>query len=167
MDQPVGTGFSYAPTNAYVRSLSQAADEVKYFLERFVDIFPEYRKGNGIDTWLAGESFAGQYIPYTAKVLTERGPTTSPVELKGVAIGNGFIDPKSQYGSEIDFLVKQGVWKANGPQHKEALDRFQSCKSAMEQTKGNPRSIGVCESLLGKLISPSKKRCVLPACLGA
>lgn len=60
MDQPVGTGFSYAPTNAYVTSLSQAADEVRFFLGKFTEVFPEYRKGNGVDTWLVGESFAGQ-----------------------------------------------------------------------------------------------------------
>lgn len=60
VDQPVGTGFSYAPLSGYVSSLTQAANEVRYFLERFVEVFPEYKNGHGIDTWLAGESFAGQ-----------------------------------------------------------------------------------------------------------
>jgi carboxypeptidase D len=49
-------------------------------------------------------------IPYTAKALMER-ESTSPVDLKGIAIGNGFIDPRSQYGSEIDLLLEKKVWR--------------------------------------------------------
>lgn len=60
MDQPVGTGFSYVSTSAYVHTLEQAADEVLYFLQRFVEVYPEYKTGNGVDTYLAGESYAGQ-----------------------------------------------------------------------------------------------------------
>jgi len=56
VDQPVGTGFSYVNTNAYVKSVPQAADEVLYFLKRFVEVFPEFARGNGADVYLAGES---------------------------------------------------------------------------------------------------------------
>lgn len=56
VDQPVGTGFSYASTSAYAKSLPQAADEVRYFMERFVEVYPEYAAGNGVDVYIAGES---------------------------------------------------------------------------------------------------------------
>lgn len=35
------------------------------------------------------------------------------VPLKGVAIGNGWIDPKTQYKSYIDYSVKAGILEEN------------------------------------------------------
>jgi carboxypeptidase C (cathepsin A) len=52
----VGTGFSYASTSAYASNLEQAGAEVTYAMQRFIEIFPEYAAGNGVDTYLAGES---------------------------------------------------------------------------------------------------------------
>lgn len=110
MDQPVGTGFSYASTSGYAHTLDQAAKEVLYFLQRFIEVYPEYKRGNGIDVYLSGESFAGQYLPYTASALLKAGGG-NPVDLKGVAIGNGFIDPKSQGGSELEMMVEANIWE--------------------------------------------------------
>lgn len=28
-----------------------------------------------------------------------------------MAIGNGFIDPRSQYGSELDMMVEAKIWE--------------------------------------------------------
>lgn len=50
-----------------------------------------------------------RYIPYTASALVKAG-SKNPVDLRGIAIGNGFIDPKSQAGSELEMMVKAGVW---------------------------------------------------------
>ncbi|KDN46769.1 alpha/beta-hydrolase [Tilletiaria anomala UBC 951] len=155
LDQPVGTGFSYVSTNAYASTLSQAADEVKYFLERFVEVFPEYKRGNGADAYIVGESFAGQYIPYTARSLVQAGGS-SPVDLKGIAIGNGFIDPRSQYGSEIDLLVERNVWQKGGKEYNAAMASFVKCQEMMRKTPGNPRNIPFCESLLPQVIDLTK-----------
>lgn len=51
-------------------------------------------------------------IPYTAEAILKAG-RSAPVDLVGLAIGNGFIDPRSQYGSELDMLVKAGVWSTS------------------------------------------------------
>jgi carboxypeptidase D len=110
VDQPVGTGFSYVSTSAYTKTLDQAAEEVVYFLQRFIEVYPEYKAGNGVETYIAGESFAGQYIPFTASALLKTG-SRNPIDLKGIAIGNGFIDPKSQAGSELEMMVKANIWK--------------------------------------------------------
>jgi carboxypeptidase D len=110
VDQPVGTGFSYVSTSGYTKTLEQAADEVVYFLQRFTEVYPEYKRGNGIDVYIAGESFAGQYIPFTANALLKAG-SDNPVDLIGLAIGNGFIDPRSQAGSELEMMVEANLWK--------------------------------------------------------
>ena len=43
VDQPVGTGFSYADTNSYVHEMDQMADQMVQFLKAFFEIFPEHK----------------------------------------------------------------------------------------------------------------------------
>ena len=42
VDNPVGTGFSYVDTNAYVHELDEMADQFVVFLEKWFTLFPEY-----------------------------------------------------------------------------------------------------------------------------
>jgi len=44
VDQPVGTGFSYANTNSYLHELDQMAAHFMIFLDRFFELFPEYER---------------------------------------------------------------------------------------------------------------------------
>lgn len=41
-DNPVGTGFSYVDTDSYVSELTDMADQMVQFLEKFYELFPEY-----------------------------------------------------------------------------------------------------------------------------
>lgn len=42
VDNPVGTGFSYVNTDSYVSELTDMADQMVTFLEKFFALFPEY-----------------------------------------------------------------------------------------------------------------------------
>lgn len=42
VDNPVGTGFSYVDTNAYVRELDEMAEQFVIFMEKWYKLFPEY-----------------------------------------------------------------------------------------------------------------------------
>lgn len=42
VDNPVGTGYSYVDTDSYVTELTQMADQMVQFLEKFFALFPEY-----------------------------------------------------------------------------------------------------------------------------
>ena len=44
VDQPVGTGFSYANTDSYLHELDQMSAHFMIFLEKFFDMFPEYER---------------------------------------------------------------------------------------------------------------------------
>lgn len=44
VDNPVGTGFSYANTDSYVHELTEMATQFVQFLEKFFAIFPEYSR---------------------------------------------------------------------------------------------------------------------------
>lgn len=42
VDSPVGTGFSYVSTNSYLSELDQVAAQFIVFLEKFLEMFPEF-----------------------------------------------------------------------------------------------------------------------------
>ena len=46
VDNPVGTGFSYVNTDSYVHELTDMADQMVIFLEKFFAIFPEYQNND-------------------------------------------------------------------------------------------------------------------------
>lgn len=82
-------------------------------LQEFYKIYPKYAN---LDLYIVGESYgnrqgpslciltylfaftAGHYVPATAQVIVE---SSSPYakNLKGIGIGNGWVDPKLQYGA--------------------------------------------------------------------
>lgn len=56
VDNPVGTGFSYVNTDAYVKELDEMADQFITFLEKWFNLFPEYEHddvgGNAFVPWV-------------------------------------------------------------------------------------------------------------------
>ena len=49
----------------YVHSGTEAAQQIITFLHNFYEIFPEFER---MDLYIAGESFAGIWIPYLVSV---------------------------------------------------------------------------------------------------
>ncbi|KAF9316385.1 Cell death protease [Podila horticola] len=86
LDQPVGTGFSITS-----KQMLNNLDEV----------------------YIAGESYAGTYIPYFTKAILERNDILQPgeqtINLQGAIIGNGWTDPLHQYTSYIPFVQKYSI----------------------------------------------------------
>ncbi|ODV72469.1 carboxypeptidase C PRC1 CYBJADRAFT_152644 [Cyberlindnera jadinii NRRL Y-1542] len=90
LDQPINVGYSYSSSS--VSNTIAAGKDVYAFLELFFKKFTEY---NGLDFHIAGESYAGHYIPvFASEILShkERG-----FNLTSVLIGNGLTDPLTQY----------------------------------------------------------------------
>lgn len=69
--QPAGVGFS-TEAGKTVNSLSQGAEDFVMFLELFFEAFPALR---GRPLHIAGESYAGHYVPYYVARLLEKGTT--------------------------------------------------------------------------------------------
>ena len=69
MDQPVGTGFSFANTDSYTHDLNEVADNFMLFIDQLFTVFPHLSQQ---DMYIAGESFAGTYIPYFASRLIQQ-----------------------------------------------------------------------------------------------
>jgi carboxypeptidase D len=54
--------------------------------------------------YLAGESFAGLYIPYIARAIQLRDQNKPrDWKLSGLIIGNGWIDGQAQYPSHMEY----------------------------------------------------------------
>ncbi|KAJ7886693.1 Alpha/Beta hydrolase protein [Mycena leptocephala] len=143
VDQPAGTGFSYTSTDRYVHTLEEASSQFIEFMHNFYKVFPEYQY---MDTYLGGESYAGQWIPYFADAILN---SDIGIHLRGVAIGNGWIDARRQYASYIDFAVKVGILEENSDAWKTARTRTDECMADIAKiTSPEPITAPKCESLL-------------------
>uniref|UniRef100_A0A0A9W0I2 Carboxypeptidase n=1 Tax=Lygus hesperus TaxID=30085 RepID=A0A0A9W0I2_LYGHE len=107
IDNPVGTGFSFTRNpDGYVTNQEEVGRDLYSALIQFFQIFPELQSH---DFYISGESYAGKYIPALAYTIHINNPTASlKINLKGMAIGDGLIDPENmmKYG---DYLVQHGL----------------------------------------------------------
>ncbi|PSR86559.1 Serine carboxypeptidase-like [Actinidia chinensis var. chinensis] len=105
VDQPTGTGFSYSSDDNDIRHDEDGVSNDLYdFLQAFFKQHPQYAKN---DFYITGESYAGHYIPAFATRVQKgnKGKEGIFVNLKGIAIGNGFTDPEIQYKAYPDFAL--------------------------------------------------------------
>jgi len=107
---------------------------VVVFLKNFYKVFPEFSK---IDTYLAGESFAGQYIPYFAQAILDTAALSIP--LLGLIMGNPWINPKVQYLSYLDFAYEKGMIVKGTSNAMEAETSFHKCEEALERPTESKR----------------------------
>ncbi|KAJ5951426.1 uncharacterized protein N7479_009839 [Penicillium vulpinum] len=155
VDNPVGTGFSYANTDSYIHELDEMAAHFIIFLEKFFELFPEYAND---DLYLAGESYAGQHIPYIAKAIQDRnkgvaenGGTEWPV--KGLLIGNGWISPTDQYPSYFKFVEREGLIKPGTSLYDNINVLNEVCLSKLETPAAkNKLDLGACEFVLEQFL---------------
>jgi len=136
-------------TNSYVHELPEAALHIVKFLENFYKVFPEFQNHQ---TFLGGESYAGQYIPYIASaILNSKLPTRET--LSGLLIGNGWIDPWNQYPAYLDFALSAGVIKSGSEAESKVRKEVDRCRASIE--KGGKKNMrihnGVCEGILGSI----------------
>lgn len=107
IDQPVGTGFSYTSSDSgFCRNMSEVADQLYLFLEQFFQLFPMLQSS---PFFIAGESFAGKYIPAIAHKIVTTSPQPVQMRLQGLAMGNAMTDPRnmlnySEFAYQLGFI---------------------------------------------------------------
>jgi len=105
IDNPVGTGFSFADDAGYARNEDQVAENLLNALVQFFTLFPDLKAN---EFYLTGESYAGKYIPALASRIGRDWPQPK-VNLRGLAIGDGFTDPPVMVQSYADFMYQTGL----------------------------------------------------------
>lgn len=101
IDNPVGTGFSYTDNDeGYANNEKDVGRNLHEAVQQIYELF-EFSDLGGF--WIAGESYAGKYIPALAHHIYKVKPVRVNIPLQGIAIGNGFSDPIHQlkYGSYL------------------------------------------------------------------
>lgn len=129
VDQPGGTGFS--TTDKIDHELNQVARDFMRFLEKYFELFPEDIAN---DIYLAGESYAGQYIPYiAASILDHNAKSNSTYNLKGLLIGNGWISPNEQSMLYLQFAVEAGLISKDNAAMPKILQQQEECQKIVSK----------------------------------
>ncbi|KAL0591790.1 hypothetical protein ABG067_000933 [Albugo candida] len=140
LDQPTNVGFSYTKDteNDVDRNETMIGQSIYYFLQEFMKKHPELRHRS---FFIAGESYAGHYIPAVTHYIFNQPPIgsitskTLPLNLKGISIGNGYIDTiiHTQHifdivnnAYNVTLLNKTQLIQAQASQ-KECIKRIRAC----------------------------------------
>jgi serine carboxypeptidase-like clade II len=120
LESPAGVGFSYSNrTEDYSRSGdNKTAEDALLFLLNWMEKFPEYK---GRDLYLAGESYAGHYVPQLAHAILRHaaaaaGKPSSPINLRGIMViiraGNSFVSCSQSNITDDGFRVGRKIGNA-------------------------------------------------------
>ena len=105
IDQPVNTGYSYSSNPVY--NTVAASKDIYALLTLFFHNFPQYAEQ---PFHIAGESYAGHYIPvFASEILSHKRRN---INLKSVLIGNGLTDGLTQYEKYRPMACGEGGWDA-------------------------------------------------------
>ncbi|XP_026804092.1 venom serine carboxypeptidase-like [Rhopalosiphum maidis] len=134
VDNPVGTGFSYtADDSGYSTDQTAVARNLYAALVQFFELFPEYRNN---DFYVTGESFAGHYVPAISYTIHQNNLGAKvKINLKGLAIGNGLVDPINQlfFG---EYLHQHGLIDENGKRKFEQFENAVRAQILADDYKG-------------------------------
>jgi len=110
LDSPAGVGFSYTNTTSdlYTSGDNRTAHDSYTFLTKWFDKFPHYKYR---DFYIAGESYAGHYVPELSQLVHRRnkGIEKPIINFKGFMVGNGLIDDYHDYLGTFEFWWNHGL----------------------------------------------------------
>lgn len=110
MESPACVGFSYCsdPNMAFDDSTTAQDNMVAFFA--WLNKFPEFA---GHDFFIAGESYAGVYVPYLAYYIDQHneqaGPDSLKVNLVGYAVGNPVTNVNYDSYSDLPFWASHAA----------------------------------------------------------
>jgi len=178
IDQPVGTGLSYTTfRDGLAKNDRKICDHFYFFLQNFFQLHKRYQQPATINQtkmtstrsfYLTGESHAGHYIPIMAADILQRNreiqqlqsqsSSVVVINLQGVAMGNPWMDPASQYDVS-DFAHGMGL--ISKFQRNYLKEKEKECVQLLRKGRLNQP---VCFSLLDSVIDttsvPTAQVCI-------
>jgi len=133
LESPAGVGFSYVtnPDDIKSNDLLSAQENLEALLEWFVR-YPELKQN---DFYIAGESYAGIYVPTLASYILDynsKKAVADQIKLKGILVGNGVTDWREQSEAIYDFAFTHALHSI------ETRDKYvKYCKTEFDEAPCN------------------------------
>ncbi|XP_050368614.1 serine carboxypeptidase-like 31 [Argentina anserina] len=109
LESPVGVGFSYSNTTTDYDNLGDdfTANDAYAFLHKWFLKFPSYRTRA---FYIAGESYAGKYVPELAELINDKNTDPSMhIDLKGILLGNPETSDAEDWRGLVDYAWSHAV----------------------------------------------------------
>ncbi|KAH7855607.1 hypothetical protein Vadar_026712 [Vaccinium darrowii] len=110
LESPAGVGFSYSNTSSdvYTSGDQRTVEDSYTFLLNWFERFPQYKHR---DFYIAGESYAGHYVPQLSQLVYERnkGINNPAINLKGFLVGNAVTDDYHDYIGTFEYWWTHGL----------------------------------------------------------
>ncbi|KAM7484837.1 hypothetical protein LguiA_000846 [Lonicera macranthoides] len=111
VESPVGVGFSYSNTTSDLSELGDkiTAHDSYIFLLNWFKRFPQFKSH---DFYIAGESYAGHYVPQLSEIIFDKNKKASGedyMKFKGFMIGNALMDDETDQTGMIDYAWDHAV----------------------------------------------------------
>ena len=115
LDEPIGTGYSYASDHSKVNTLTDLAVDVYAFLQLFVSSFPQYAEK---PLHLAAESWGGHFGPHIASYVHRMNkrriyapfPGQKHVNFASLILANGLTEPATQFESIPEYMCERAPY---------------------------------------------------------
>ncbi|KAI8843050.1 Alpha/Beta hydrolase protein [Chytridium lagenaria] len=124
VDQPAGTGYSYNTRNTIPTSEDPIATGLHTFLRKFISTFNMQQ----FSVVIAGESFAGQYVPYLLQRIVKQNAialfstAAGAISVKGVLLISPWMDAVNQYKSFLPVIQENGYIPSNSTAEPDCLE---------------------------------------------
>ncbi|KAF2303398.1 hypothetical protein GH714_017946 [Hevea brasiliensis] len=109
LESPVGVGFSYSNTTSDYSVLGDnfTAIDAYAFLQKWFRKFPSYRTRT---FYIAGESYAGKYVPELAELILDRNVDSFlHIDLRGILMGNPETSDAEDWAGMVDYAWSHAV----------------------------------------------------------
>eukprot|EP01018_Ginkgo_biloba_P011480 Gb_23884 [translate_table: standard] len=111
LEAPVGVGFSYTNRSSDLKELGDkiTAEDSYVFLLNWFQKFPEFKSR---EFYIAGESYAGHYVPQLAELIYDRNKEASKgkiINMKGFMVGNAVLDDDTDQNGMVDYAWSHAV----------------------------------------------------------
>lgn len=133
VDNPIGTGFSYTrDPRGFSTTDEEIANNLVDFLRKFLDRHSEYKES---EFWVFCESYGGKMTAYFGAALVKALEAGSiDVNFKGVALGDGWVDPIDCMYSYAPYLTTFS--QVNPMQAANLTEMAAYAQSALEEGNG-------------------------------
>jgi len=118
------------------------------FLQQFFEMYPQYIK---LPFYVIGESYGGHYVPAVSSKIVQENDNQSNIyiDLRGVGIGNGWTNPRVQYGAYGPFAYENEL--INDTVYAQINETYDTCLQYIT-TKDWDDAEDVCGTIMGMVL---------------